>query len=200
MSPTFTEMGFPLPPFRVSVGFTSGGMKSAAIGECWNKSVSEDGKFEIFIGPGNADSMKVAAILAHELIHAAAGLTCGHKGDFAKIAIQLGFDKPLTHIGNVPANLASWIAPFIEKVGEMPHARLRYSVAIDPAFPTPKRKPGGMDLPSDDEEPASNRPKKQDARLIKATCPMCGYTVRVTRKWLEIGPPHCPEHGAMETT
>lgn len=39
--------------------------------------------------------------------------------------------------------------------------------------------------------------KKQRARLLKAVCGRCGYTVRVTRKWIDVGPPPCPAHGAM---
>lgn len=41
---------------------------------------------------------------------------------------------------------------------------------------------------------------KQTTRLLKCQCDICGYTVRVTRKWLDIGAPHCPDHGAMPDT
>ncbi|UKE72382.1 hypothetical protein [Xanthomonas graminis] len=67
-----------------------------------------------------------------------------------------------------------------------------------------KRKGGGVVVPVPDqgdgtggEDCASSRPKKQTTRLHKACCSECGYTVRVTSKWLEKGPPHCPDHGAM---
>jgi hypothetical protein len=34
---------------------------------------------------------------------------------------------------------------------------------------------------------------------LKAECGDCGYTVRVTRKWVDdAGAPHCPKHGAMQ--
>jgi hypothetical protein len=34
---------------------------------------------------------------------------------------------------------------------------------------------------------------KQGTRMLKCTCSGCGYTVRITRKWLELaGPPICP--------
>jgi hypothetical protein len=33
---------------------------------------------------------------------------------------------------------------------------------------------------------------------LKAECGDCGYTVRVTRKWVDdVGVPHCPAHGSM---
>ena len=45
--------------------------------------------------------------------------------------------------------------------------------------------------------PSSTPTFKQTTRLLKCQCDICGYTVRVTRKWLDIGAPHCPDHGAM---
>ena len=37
--------------------------------------------------------------------------------------------------------------------------------------------------------------------MLKAMCEgigPCGYTVRLTAKWVQdVGPPHCPKHGAM---
>lgn len=35
-------------------------------------------------------------------------------------------------------------------------------------------------------------------RLRKAQCDACGYTVRVTRSWLEVGLPTCPCGGTIE--
>ena len=34
--------------------------------------------------------------------------------------------------------------------------------------------------------------KKQGTRMLKLTCPDCGYTVRTTAKWIEAGLPTCP--------
>jgi hypothetical protein len=39
---------------------------------------------------------------------------------------------------------------------------------------------------------------KAGSRLIKCECPNCSYTVRVTRKWLEVGAPTCPCGETME--
>jgi hypothetical protein len=34
---------------------------------------------------------------------------------------------------------------------------------------------------------------KQGTRMLKCDCSACGYTVRITRKWLDAaGPPICP--------
>lgn len=40
--------------------------------------------------------------------------------------------------------------------------------------------------------------KKQGTRMIKVVCPSCGYTVRTTAKWLEVGLPTCPCGEDME--
>lgn len=37
-----------------------------------------------------------------------------------------------------------------------------------------------------------NAPKKQGTRLLKVECPGCGYTARITGKWIDIGLPTCP--------
>ena len=36
------------------------------------------------------------------------------------------------------------------------------------------------------------RGKVQSTRLLKALCPDCGYVIRVTAKWVEVGLPVCP--------
>ncbi|MDB5407673.1 MAG: transcription elongation protein SprT [Rhodospirillales bacterium] len=62
------------------------------------------------------------------------------------------------------------IAPILAAIGALPHAALGFG--------------------------ASSAPPKQKARLLKAEC---GYTVHVTRKWVdEAGAPHRPHHGAMQ--
>jgi len=77
MAPMFEKFGAPLPAqLRIAIGFTSSGRRSRNIGECWDNQCSEDRHFEIFIRPDLSESkdllpMQVAAILGHELVHAA---------------------------------------------------------------------------------------------------------------------------------
>jgi hypothetical protein len=40
-----------------------------------------------------------------------------------------------------------------------------------------------------------DRPKKQSTRMLKAECPECGYTIRLAKKWAEVGLPSCPSDG-----
>lgn len=195
MAPRFEELGHPLPKFRVAVGFPSAGMKGRAIAECWDKRASGDDHFEIFLRPDQQDSMMCAANLAHELIHAAVGLKEGHGGAFAKVALAIGLNRPLTATTAGPGFI-EWCQPLIDELGPIPHAPLRWSGSAGV-----HRGKGGIEAGDDegdsDDTPDSSGPKKQKARLVKACCGECGYTVRVTQKWLEVGPPHCPQHGAM---
>ncbi|MDQ6920240.1 MAG: hypothetical protein M3256_12390 [Actinomycetota bacterium] len=31
--------------------------------------------------------------------------------------------------------------------------------------------------------------------MLKAECPECGYTIRLTKKWADVGLPSCPTDG-----
>ena len=101
MGPLFKALDAPLPSrVRVAIGFTSRGAKGKAIGECWDNRRSGDGHFEIFIRPDLAhapDAMpaQIAAILAHELVHAAVGIAAGHGRAFKRVAVGLGLVGPM---------------------------------------------------------------------------------------------------------
>lgn len=203
MAPRFAELGFPLPKFRVSIGFTSGGMNSRANAEVWSDKASADGYFEILIRPDVDSSAYAAALLAHELTHAAVGLKEGHRGNFKKVMMLIGMTKPFTSTVPTP-RFDEWVKPFLDELGELPHGRLNWRLADMPAG---KRAPGGAKIakgirdglePEEIEELITNAPKKQTTRLLKVACAECGYPARVTRKWLdEKGAPHCPDHGPM---
>jgi hypothetical protein len=133
------------------------------------------------ISPVLDDPLRVAGVLAHELIHAAVGLKCGHRGAFRRVALAIGLE------GSMPATVEGEkfkraVAPILEAVGPYPHAEL----LVGP----------------------SSGPKPQTARLIKCECHFhtldgrCGYSVWTTRKWLKVGPPICPrrDHGPTRPT
>ena len=180
MAPLFTALGTPLPDrVRVAIGFTSRGAKGRAIGECWDNRCSADGHFEIFIRPDLAhapDAMpaQIAAILAHELVHAAVGIAAGHGKAFKRVAVGLGLIGPMRSTTPGDAFLAT-VTPILAAAGPLPHARL-------------------------DTGSETTAPKKQAVRMLKCECAACGYTVRTARKWLETaGAPLCPieGHGPM---
>lgn len=206
MAPRFEELGYPLPKFRVAVGFTSAGKVSNIGGECWHNSNSADRTFEILVSPIIDDTMHAAAILAHELTHAAVGFEHKHKGAFAKVMLELGMQRPMT--ASVAGDVFKAFAqPFIDELGPFPHSRL-----ILRGQPVPK---GANDNEEPEEREAvagsSNAKPKQSTRMLKATCKAiapadgeggepveCGYTVRLSKKWAESMGACCPRHGAID--
>ncbi len=168
LAPVFAKLGHKLPSYRVTCGFTSKGARSKRIGECWASECSSDAHHEIFIHPSYSDSTEVAAILAHELTHAAVGLQAKHGPEFAAAAIALGLKGPMRST-TADQKFLDWFAPILKSVGPYPHAQLNVAHGI-----------------------SSNGPK-QSTRLIKVECADCGYVARVTRKWIEeSGAPLCP--------
>jgi SprT-like family len=170
----FKRLGRPIPErVRIGVGFPSVrgiAAKEQRIGECWSSERSGDDHHEIIISPVIADPMRVAGVLAHELIHAAVGAEHGHKGPFREVAHGLGLEGRMTATteGDAFKRLAQ---PILDALGPYPHAVL---LAM------------------------TNGRKKQATRLIKCECPECGYVARVARQWLDgQGAPHCPAHGPM---
>ncbi len=200
MRPRFEWFGHPLPSFRVSIGFTSGGKKSRANAEVWSTSASGDGHHEIFIAPDYDDPVAVAGLLAHELIHTAVGFAEGHSGKFGKVALAIGLKRPLTSTVPGPA-FEEWVKPFIEEIGPLPHAKLRFGNAAGGGFiggfKVRERKKAAASGESDGGGIFTSAPPTQTTRLLKVACEDCGYTARVTQKWIDIGLPHCPTHGEM---
>ena len=175
LRPWFEVIEHPLPEsIRVSCGFPSKrglGARNRRIGECWDGSVSSSGHREIFISPVLYDPVEVAQVLVHELLHAALPDGVGHRAPFPRLARQLGLE------GRPSATTAGdafreQVAPLLGQLGPYPHTRITPSTAAP-------------------------RPRND----LRARCAACGYSARVTRKWLSsIGAPicPCPEGGPME--
>lgn len=159
---------------RISCGWPSVkglASKHQRIGECWSETSSADGHHEIFVSPILSDATRVTGVLAHELIHATVGNKHGHKAPFKRLALAIGLEGKMTATTEGPAFIAA-IEPILARVGPYPHAELRAM---------------------------SNGRAKQTTRLLKVECEECGYTARVTAKWLDdVGAPHCPLHGEMQ--
>lgn len=153
------------PKFRLSCGFPSTGKRSNRIGECWAPTASKDAFHEIFIHPGQDDPIEVAAILAHEIAHAVAGIPAKHGPDFKKLIKPLGLEGRAC--ATVPGeSFKQMIAPLLKQAGKYPHGALS----------------GGI---------STNGPK-QTTRMVKVLCESCGYTLRASRTWLTHGVPVCP--------
>jgi hypothetical protein len=155
---------------RVSVGFPGGGSARKRIGECWARKVSKDGVNEIFISPVLQDPVRMGDVLVHEAVHAVDDCVSGHKGEFKRIAKDVGLEGKMT----------------ATKAGEALQKELERIIATLPPLTH-----GALDL--------STR-KKQPTRLVKLECDNCGMILRTTAKWLEqTGEPDCACGGHFHT-
>lgn len=170
LTPIFAEHDIELPAVRVSCGWPSRGgtsTKKKVVGQCWKSIVAADGVQQIFISPAiGGDVVQMLGILMHELIHAVDDCESGHKGAFGTMARKVGLEGKLTAtiVGEESA-LADQLRRVRDELGEYPHSPLNLVMADA---------------------------KKQTTRMLKVVCPEDGYTVRTTRKWLEVGTPTCP--------
>ena len=157
-----------VPPIHVSVGWPSRGgvsQKRRTVGQCWDSQTSADGVPHVFISPVLEDAVDVLATLAHEMIHAVCGSEEGHKGEFVRIAKEFGFTSPWTQtpMGEDAEGRLCKVADSLEPY---PHVKLT---------PTTKER----------------KPQTTRMKLIKCVSDECGYQVRTTQKWIDVGLPTC---------
>jgi len=150
------------PKFRVSCGFPKGA-RGKAIGQAWHPDASSDDTVEVFISPELSDVVKVMATLLHELIHAIVGNDVGHKGPLKDLAKAVGLEGKMTATV-AGEDLTLRLLVIARSLGPYPHAQLQNKVTT-----------------------------KQSTRMMKVTCsnPACGYIIRTTKKWIDLGLPTC---------
>lgn len=168
LRPIFEIVGKPLPAaVRVSCGFPSNAKRSGAIGECWADTASADKTFEVLISPVLDTPVQVFDVLVHELCHATAG-AMNHGVNFQRIAALMHLAPSAGPKGWKATGRAdtfeSAFGEIIKSLDAYPHAALTMSSR-----------------------------KTQGTRMLKAVCPSCGYTVRLTQKWAALGLPSCPQ-------
>jgi hypothetical protein len=175
MAPDFEKAGHPLPEVRVSIGWPGGrGNKQAVIGQCWSASAVKDGKPAIFISPVLSEERpaRILDVLRHELVHATGKF--GHRGDFKKLAIDVGLTGKMTETVATP-ELTEKLEKLAARLGPFGHATISSGVRLT-----------GL-----------AGPPVQTTRMLKVQCPEDGYTARLTMKWLAQGAPQCGMCGTI---
>lgn len=165
VKPLFKEHSLGAPDARVSVGFPSRravSTRKRADGECWSCKATKDQVHQIFISPFIDDGTEALGILIHEYTHASVGTECGHKAPFKRAATAVGLTGKMTSTVLCP-ELAEQCRLYVESAGEYPHRALVLT----------------------------EKEKRQGTRMLKAECPNCGYTIRTTQKWVDVGLPIC---------
>jgi len=169
-APIFAAKASPIAAkVRVTCGFPSSAKRSGAVGECWADTASADKSMEILISPTIADPYRVADILVHELCHTVAG-AMNHGVNFRKAADAMHLIPSAGKKGYKATTggdaFRAAFSNIIDGLGDYPHAQLSMATR-----------------------------KTQATRMLKACCPACGYTVRLTAKWAALGLPTCPIDG-----
>lgn len=157
---------------RMSPGFPHKGgtsNKRRVLGEAWHSESSDDGVAQIFLNPMMDDEIEILGVIVHELIHTVHP-EAGHKGDFITTAKAAGLLKPWTST-KIGEDLIVWLTKIADDLGPYPHSKLT---------------------------PILKEQKPQTTRMIKLVCPNDTYTVRTTKKWIDIGMPVCPCGTEME--
>lgn len=172
--PWFEEQEAPLPKIQVSLGVQPRTNTLAmCYGDTKREAHDEDYTANIFVTPSVApeESTRLLDIVLHEMVHAANFFVgdSGHGKEFGAIA------RPLGLTGKMTATVASdelkeRLAPIAEHLGAFPHDVLDLA---------------GSGLGPDGKP-------KQTTRQLKSLCLGCGYTARVSKKWLSIAAPLCP--------
>jgi hypothetical protein len=123
--PLFLPTGITIPDrVQVSVGFPSRGgaaSRNRVIGQCWLRGDEENGSPEVFISPLIDDGAEVAAIMAHELIHAAG--IAGHGPTFRAPALALGLTGKMTAT-EAGDELAATLGLIVTGLGTYPHDKI----------------------------------------------------------------------------
>ena len=161
--PMFAAEGLALAPkIRVACGFPAHHARSGRVGECHASAASSDQHYEILISPVLADPARVFDVLIHELCHTLPGCM-SHGLNFGKAAHAMGLAQAPDWKSTVQGpTFLAMYGQIIESLGAYPHAALMVAG------------------------------KTQSTRMLKAACPHCGYTIRLTKKWADKGLPDCP--------
>jgi hypothetical protein len=127
LRPHFRRAGYVVPMgTRISVGWPSSGgerKQNRLVGECWDPSSTQDGKPQIFVSPIEFDSLEVAGIIAHELIHAS-GVEGVHGKAFRVAMKRLGLvGSPFA--ARPGRELRAVIVEIVDRLGPYPHAAIR---------------------------------------------------------------------------
>jgi hypothetical protein len=151
----------------VSIGFPSKGatsVKRRVIGQCWSATTTANRKPAIFVSPVVKNAAEALGVLMHEACHAVTPGGSGHGPAFQGICKRLGLVKRGTWSNATPG----------------PELGKRLNAMMREPFGHAAITVAGMT-------------RTQSTRLLKAQCAGDGYTVRVTRRWLDaLGWPVCP--------
>jgi hypothetical protein len=142
---------------------------------------------------GEEGRTQLAGTTIHELAHVLAGFAAGHSKEWKNACKRLGLRNAMAqghayHMSGFDPDIRHAIAAMPPLDDGAPVRKLPNGMGVKPCVAGIGTRGG------------TSRGVGSGSRLIKCACGSCGYTARVTRKWLAVGAPHCPSdgHGAMQ--
>jgi hypothetical protein len=149
---------------RITCGFPSTFTRSGTLAECWADTESADQTYEVLISPTLADPAQVLAQVLGAIAHTAPGAMSPTSNTYTELAANLG----LCPVGDSwrqvqgAEDFGQEYATVLQALDAYPHAAI-----------------------------LTGSKKTQSTRMLKAVCPTCGYTIRLSAKWADKGLPTC---------
>lgn len=183
-----------LPPLAVSCGWTGSGMEGWTLGSCYDASASAGGIVEIFVSPTLTDSVEVVSVMLHEIVHAIVGSKAGHGPAYAEVAKKLQLTKAgRDGKGTWPEQ--AWpsdaLTTRLKRWSEGKRGDADTNDGNDIIYVPWDVYPHAQLTAPPPQTSAVPSPSKQGTRMLKASCTVCGYTIRITMKWASRGLPTC---------
>jgi len=150
---------------RVACGFPSTFTRSGTLAESWPDTESGDATWEVLISPTVAEPTLVLSLLIGAVAHALPGAATDGSATYQSACVDLGL-MPDSDSWRTPIpgpDFGDQWAETLAQLGPYPHAPI-----------------------------LTGAKKTQGTRMLKLTCPTCGYNVRTTAKWIAVGLPVCP--------
>lgn len=149
---------------RITCGFPSTFTRSGTLAECWPDNASKDGTWEVMISPTVALPVEVFVLVAAQALHTVPGGASRTSNSYRAACMDLGLapaDETWKHLHSTDDFWAIF-ANGLADLGPYPHA-----------------------------EVMAAQKKTQTTRMLKLVCPLCGYTLRTSAKWIATGLPVC---------
>ena len=186
-----------LKAIKLVYGSGGRGLRGTTFYEAWKNGVgSRRGSALVEICAfGESDLIQLAGTTIHELGHVLAGIGVGHGKGWKDSCQVLGLRITAAGgqaYGKDDFDEDLWTS--IQKLKKPSDGKPGTPTGFPAGSKPRKPKACSMGIGS---RGGTSRGLGSSSRLLKVACGTCGYTVRVTRKWLDVGLPHCPEHGPM---